>query len=368
MQPPTFENDESVMRRALDLARCGLGYVEPNPPVGAVIVDDSLRLLGEGFHERFGAAHAEVNALDAAGDRADDATMFVTLEPCCHRGKTGPCTEAVIAAGVKRVVIGSVDPNPEVAGNGIEQLKAAGIQVDTGILERECDTLIAPFRKLITQGLPWVHAKWAMTLDGKIATRTGHSQWISNEQSRAVVHRLRGRMDAILAGAATVEKDDPLLTARPAGPRTAMRLVVSRSARLPAESQLIRTSCDVPTAVTFQQGHDAPDIPDDIELISLPASGDGVDLEALLRELGRREMTNVLIEGGGELIGAFHDAGLIDELHVFIAPKLVGGATATSPIAGIGLAQIPKDSDLEDIVVQTVDNDVYLNGRVRHQR
>lgn len=368
MHPRIFDSDESAMRRALEMAQRGLGFVEPNPPVGAVIVDDSLRLLGEGYHQRFGEAHAEVNAIATAGDAAESSTMFVTLEPCCHRGKTGPCTEAVINAGVKKVVVGAVDPNPEVAGKGIEQLKAAGIAVEAGVLRPECDALIAPFRKLITQGQPWVHAKWAMTLDGKIATHTGHSQWISNEQSRSVVHRLRGRMDAILAGAETVAKDDPLLTARPPGPRTALRLVVSRSARLPTDSQLSQTADEYPTAVTLREGLESPGVSDNIKLIALPATGDGIDLKALLRELGRREMTHVLIEGGGGLLGAFHDAGLIDELHVFIAPKLIGGATAYSPLAGIGLAEVPAIADLEDVVVQTLDDDVYINGRVRRGR
>lgn len=360
-----FASPEAVQHRALELASRGLGRVEPNPPVGAVIVDDDLRLLGEGSHERFGGPHAEINALNAAGERAKGATLVLTLEPCCHQGKTGPCTDAILAAGIRRVVVGTEDPNPQVAGGGIAALLAAGVEVEveTDPLARECRRLIAPFAKLITLGIPWVHAKWAMTLDGRIATRTGHSRWISNEKSRRVVHELRGRMDAILVGAETVAQDDPLLTARPPGPRTAQRIVVSRSARLPADCQLARTAQDVPTIVTAI-GETAT-APAGIEVLPLPEAAGSIDLRELLRELGRREMTNLLVEGGSQLLGAFHDAGLIDEVHVFIAPKIVGGKSAVSPLAGIGCETVPELPSLDNVTVETFDSDMYVRGDVR---
>jgi pyrimidine deaminase RibD-like protein len=199
----TFASPADVMRRAIELARRGEGSVEPNPMVGAVLVDDRGACLGEGFHERFGGPHAEVHALTRAGEQARGATLYVTLEPCCHHGKTPPCVDALLAAGLRRVVVGMQDPFPLVAGGGIARLRQAGVDVDVGLLEPEVRRLTAPFRKRIETGLPWVHAKWAMTLDGKIASRTGHSRWISSAASRAVVHRLRGRMDAILIGIGT---------------------------------------------------------------------------------------------------------------------------------------------------------------------
>lgn len=387
------------MARALELAQRGVGRVEPNPPVGAVLVDERLQLLGEGWHDQFGGPHAEIHALQQAGSLPENATLFVTLEPCCHRGKTGPCTEALLQAGVRHVVVGTPDPHPQVSGKGIAALRAAGVTVEVGLLQSECQRLIAPFTKWATTGLPWVHAKWAMTLDGKLASRTGHSQWISNEASREVVHRLRGRMDALLIGAETAARDDPLLTARPPGPRTAVRGVISRSARLSPSSQLARTAGEIPVFVTRQE--DPATRPGEfaaasldalrrcgVEILTLSAAprptgisaaasaGEGpgnlpprltpAALKELLRLLGERGMTHVLVEGGGHLLGSFHDAGLIDEVHVFIAPKILGGAGAVSPLLGKGRASVPEQADLESVTVETLDGDVYIHGFVHH--
>src|SRR5262245_15622465 len=243
------------MARALELASRGEGYVEPNPMVGCVVVQGG-EVVGEGWHQKFGGPHAEVEALRVAGARARGATMYVTLEPCCHHGKTPPCTEAIIAAGIARVVCAQRDPFEQVAGQGIEALKAAGIDVDVGTLEAEAKRLNAPYLKLVTTGRPWIIAKWAMTLDGKIATRAGDSRWISGEASREIVHGLRGRMDGVMVGRGTAQRDDPLLTARPPGPRTATRIVVDSRASLSLESQLIRSVGDAPVLVTV--GSDAP--------------------------------------------------------------------------------------------------------------
>lgn len=373
-----FESDEAVMRRALELARRGVGWVEPNPPVGAVIVDAERRPVAEGYHKQFGGPHAEIHALRAAGDRAAGATLFLTLEPCCHHGKTGPCTEAILSAGIARVVVGTEDPNPRVCGKGVRRLREAGIAVDVGILQEACRQLIAPFAKVVTTGLPWVHAKWAMTLDGFLAAATGHSQWISNPASREIVHRLRGRMDAILVGAETAAVDDPLLTARPPGPRKAARVVVSRSARLSFDSQLVKTAAEVPVLVT-RCGEPSVDsvarLQDaGVEFLDIPAAptprhcepdvAESVDLVELLREFGRRGMTNVLVEGGGRLLGGFWNAGLIDEVHLFVAPKILGG-DGLSPLRGSGKDMIPEAADLEGITVENRKGDAYIHGIVK---
>ena len=372
-----FPNDQDCMRFAVELARRGLGNVEPNPAVGAVLVDDSGTLLAAGFHERFGGPHAEINAFANLAQRFPDdaerrqrlatARLFVTLEPCCHHGKTPPCSEAVIASGVRRVVVGLRDPFPRVNGGGIRQLQDAGIDVTVGVAADEVALLTAPFVKLVTTALPYVHAKWAMTLDGKIATRTGESKWISNEQSRAIVHQLRGRMDAVIVAAGTARADDPLLTARPAGPRLATRIVVDSQARLSSDSQLVRTARDVPVIVACLDSAPAQDIQRltaaGVEVLPLSARDDGhPDLTELLRELGRRSMTNVLLEGGAGLLGSAFDQRLVDEVHVFIAPKLVGGEAARSPIGGLGLSAMPVLSQLRSVAVEQVGSDVYIHG------
>ncbi|MCH8829447.1 MAG: bifunctional diaminohydroxyphosphoribosylaminopyrimidine deaminase/5-amino-6-(5-phosphoribosylamino)uracil reductase RibD [Planctomycetes bacterium] len=340
--------DSAAMTRALEIAAYGRGEVEPNPQVGAVLFDRQTgAFIAEGFHQRFGGPHAEILALTAAGHRARNATLCVTLEPCCHRGKTGPCTEAIIAAGIGRVVIGARDPFHHESQDGIAALTIAGIEVVTGVLRQEAERLIAPFAKLRISKIPWVQAKWAMSLDGKIASRSGHSQWISSNASRALVHELRGRMDAILIGATTAVADDPLLTARPPGPRTAMRIVIDPSARLPLDSQLVRTARDVPLLLATSQrtdtvslarleklGVEVLPIPDSVESTPTAAAVPiSLNLSALLLELGRRQMTNLLIEGGGTTLGAFFDADLIDEFHVFVSPKLIGSRDAISPLA-----------------------------------
>lgn len=373
-----FADPESVMRRALALAGRGLGAVEPNPPVGAVLVDEGLRLIGEGYHDRFGGPHAEVRALAQAGDRAAGAILFVTLEPCCHQGKTGPCTQAIIEAGVRQVVVAMQDPAPHASGRGIAELQNAGIRVEVGLLANEVADLLAPYCKLVTSGLPWVHAKWAMTLDGKIASNTGESRWISNEASRAIAHRLRGRMDAIIIGKATALIDDPLLTARPPGPRTATRIVVDCRASLPLDSQLVRTVDQAPVLVAAAESAPAENVARlesaGVEVLRIRSSVSGVQSQTLnpqlstlnlLQELGRRQMTNVLVEGGGTLLGSFFDRRLIDEVHVFVAPKLLGGADAVTPIAGQGLTDLSQLPQLEHPEIEFLDGDVYIHGRLQ---
>lgn len=354
------------MDRALELAERGRGSVEPNPLVGAVVVRDGL-VVGEGWHQRYGEAHAEVHALAAAGEAARGAVLYVTLEPCCHHGKTPPCTDAILRAGIGRVVAAMADPFPQVAGQGAARLRAAGVPVEVGLGETEARRLNAPYLKLLTSGRPYVHAKWAMTLDGKIATRGGDSKWISGATSRRQVHSLRGRMDAILVGIGTALADDPSLTARPPGPRTATRIILDSKGRLPSKSRLAETARETPVLVVT-----AGLTPAEAELknrgcevLRLPGIEGWPSVPALLDELGRRRMTNLLVEGGSAVLGSFLDAKAIDEVHVFIAPRLVGGAEAKTAIGGRGVDKIAEALALVDCRVEQVEGDLYLRGRVK---
>jgi diaminohydroxyphosphoribosylaminopyrimidine deaminase/5-amino-6-(5-phosphoribosylamino)uracil reductase len=355
-------SDEKWMRRALELAERGRGFVEPNPLVGAVLVRND-QIVGEGWHQRYGEAHAEINALAVAGEGAQGATLYVTLEPCCHHGKTPPCTDAMLRSGVRRVVAAMRDPFPAVSGKGIEILQRAGIDVTVGVCEAEAQRFNAPYLKLTITGRPYVHAKWAMSLDGKIATRTGNSKWISNPRSRSRTHELRGRMDAIVVGIGTVLADNPLLTARPPGPRTPMRIVLDSHGRTPLSSQLVHTARETPTMiVTTESG--ANELQNHgCSIVSVPEVAGRVSIPGLLDELGRRRMTNVFVEGGSNVLGSFLDAREIDEVEVFIAPKLLGGAAALSPFGGEGAARIEEALTLTEYRIEELDGDLVIHGR-----
>ncbi|MGQ9607059.1 MAG: bifunctional diaminohydroxyphosphoribosylaminopyrimidine deaminase/5-amino-6-(5-phosphoribosylamino)uracil reductase RibD [Thermogutta sp.] len=361
------ELDAWHMARALEIAGQGRGKVEPNPMVGCVIARGA-EIIGEGYHQRYGGPHAEIEALRVAGSRAAGAVMYVTLEPCCHHGKTPPCTEAVIASGVSRVVVAMQDPFAEVAGKGLETLRQAGIEVSCGLMEREARELNAPYLKLLSVGRPWVIAKWAMTLDGKIATVAHESRWISGPASRARSHLLRGRVDAILVGSGTVLADDPLLTVRPPGDRTPLRVVLDGRARIPLESQLVRTARETPVLIAVNSGADAGACQAleaaGCEILVCPGDDCAARLDFLLAELGKRRMTNVLIEGGSRLLGAVFDAGMVDEVHVFAAPKLFGGHAAPTPIAGEGIASIAAAKEVRVMAVERLDADIYIQGRL----
>jgi diaminohydroxyphosphoribosylaminopyrimidine deaminase/5-amino-6-(5-phosphoribosylamino)uracil reductase len=368
-------DDVRYMSHALALATRGQGAVEPNPMVGCVIVQGG-EIVGEGWHEHFGGPHAEVNALAMACERAAGATVYVSLEPCCHKGKTPPCTQALIRAGVSRVVVAVQDPFPQVSGRGIAELEAAGVECEIGVNSADANWLLAPYRKLIATGRPWVIAKWAMTLDGKIATHTGDSQWISSETSRAVVHQLRGRVDAVVVGSRTARTDNPLLTARPANladvKRIATRVVVDSAASISLESRLVQTAADVP--VLLAAGNDVPQdacnrlTSAGIEVFRFPGTSHVERIGSLLDEMGRRRMTNVLVEGGSQLLGTMFDMRVVDEVHVFIAPKLGGGAAAPGPVAGAGIERMASALKLADITIEELDGDVYVHGRIGTQR
>ncbi|MDX2035729.1 MAG: bifunctional diaminohydroxyphosphoribosylaminopyrimidine deaminase/5-amino-6-(5-phosphoribosylamino)uracil reductase RibD [Isosphaeraceae bacterium] len=363
----TTDRDRALMRLALAEAERSRGWVEPNPMVGAVVSRDG-ELIAIGRHERFGGPHAEVHALTAAGTAARGSTLHVTLEPCRHYGKTPPCTEAILSSGIARVVAATADPFPEVAGRGFERLRSAGIEVTVGVEEAAARRLIAPFVKRVETGKPYVIAKWAMTLDGRIATVAGESRWISGPESRSRVHETRGVVDAILVGIGTVIADDPMLDARPPGPRTAARVVLDARARIPLDSRLVRTARDIPTWLAV-----GPDATGDAistrevagcRILRLPGDVHGRPLlDPLLRSLGELGVTNLLIEGGAGVLGAFFDANEVDEVDVFVAPKIFGGGTAPGPVAGIGIESPRLARRLEDRVVTLLGDDVRIQGR-----
>jgi diaminohydroxyphosphoribosylaminopyrimidine deaminase / 5-amino-6-(5-phosphoribosylamino)uracil reductase len=360
-------DDARYMSRALELAARGEGLVEPNPMVGCVVVRDG-QIVGEGWHERFGGAHAEVNALRAAAENANGATLYVTLEPCCHTGKTPPCTDAIIAAGIARVVAAIADPFPKVDGGGFAALRSAGIECNTGNMESEAREVVAPYLKLIKTGVPWVIAKWAMTLDGKLATRTGNSQWITGEAARTKVHELRGRVDAIVIGSGTARVDDPLLTARPSGPRSALRVVVDSTASLDLDGQLVRSARSTPVLVAIGRHADHAKRSAlehaGVEVLPLAGESHSERIVQLLSELGRRQCTNVLVEGGSRLLGSLFDLRAIDEVHAFIAPTLIGGELAPSPVGGAGLALMAEALCLHHSAIEMVGTDVHVRGRL----
>ncbi|MGE3819147.1 MAG: bifunctional diaminohydroxyphosphoribosylaminopyrimidine deaminase/5-amino-6-(5-phosphoribosylamino)uracil reductase RibD [Isosphaeraceae bacterium] len=363
-QDPT-DLDAHWMRLALAEAARGRGAVEPNPMVGAVVVRDG-RIVGLGRHARFGGPHAEVLALAEAGQAARGATLYVTLEPCCHHGKTPPCADLVIESGVVRVVAALRDPFPKVDGGGLARLQASGIALTVGVEEAAARRLNAPYLKRLATGRPFVTAKWAMTLDGKMATAQGDGFWVSSPRSRSLVHELRGRMDAILVGIGTVLADDPRLNARPAGPRVAARIVLDSQARLPLASRLVATAGDAPVwvAVTDRApvARRVALIDRGCALLEFPGSG-SVPIGPLLDDLGRQGVTNLMVEGGGRILGAFFDEDQIDEVDVFLAPKIEGGPAVHAPCLGRGVDRMANAARLEETVVSEVDGDVRLQGR-----
>ncbi|MBR0366443.1 MAG: bifunctional diaminohydroxyphosphoribosylaminopyrimidine deaminase/5-amino-6-(5-phosphoribosylamino)uracil reductase RibD [Clostridia bacterium] len=325
------------MRRAIELARRGIGFVNPNPLVGAVIVKDG-RIIGEGYHARYGEPHAERNAIKSCTESPMGADIYVTLEPCCHHGKQPPCTDALIEVGIRNVYVGSLDPNPLVAGKGTEKLRENGINVIENVLRAECDALNEIFFCYITEGRPYVILKTAMTIDGRTATRTGDSKWITNELSRAHVHKTRKRVAAIMAGINTVIKDDPMLNCRAQEPSDPVRVICDSRLNIPLDSRIMKTAREIPTIIATTSRDE-----EKINRIKaagadvIITSGERVDLHALMTELAERGLDSVLVEGGATLHGAMLDLGLCDLLQVYIAPKIIGGADAKPAIGGRGV-------------------------------
>jgi len=354
------------MRRAIALAARGDYRVHPNPRVGAVAVKGG-ELLGEGYHEACGGPHAEAALLASLPPgAAEGCTVYVSLEPCAaFPGKqTPPCCEALVAAGVARVVVADSDPNPGVAGKGLAVLREAGVEVSTGVLAREARLLNQPFAKWMQHRAPYVTAKWAMSLDGKIAAHTGHARWISGPESRQEVHRLRGAVDAVLVGANTALVDDPLLTRRDAPGRDPARVVVDSRGRLPLGSQLVRTAREhralwlvghgVETAAHAEAG---------VEVVELaPGPAGSLEPAVVLAALAERELRHVLVEGGGTLLGAWLDAGAVDAVCVHLAPLLIGGAGAPGPLGGVGVERVDLAPRLQELSVTRRGADVELAG------
>ncbi|MEW6033296.1 MAG: bifunctional diaminohydroxyphosphoribosylaminopyrimidine deaminase/5-amino-6-(5-phosphoribosylamino)uracil reductase RibD [Chloroflexota bacterium] len=362
------------MRGALSLARLALGHTSPNPAVGAVVVKNGV-VVGMGHTQPPGAWHAEVMALHQAGPKAYGATMYVTLEPCCHYGRTPPCVEAVISAGIEEVHIAVMDPNPVVSGKGIAALKKAGVRVIMGELEEEAREVNEAYIKYITTGMPFVTAKLAMSLDGRIATKTGDSKWISGEDARKFVHMLRHAVDAVMVGVNTVICDDPHLTARFSSGKGGkakvqpLRVIIDGKGRTPASAQIFKEPGNTLVAVTrlVDPDHARAYARLGAEVLQLPSQGsreDLVDLEQLLKEMGRREVCHVLVEGGGALMGSLLDACLVDKLVVFIAPMIVGGADARPAVAGNGVDKVSEALTLRRMAVKRFGDDVMITGYV----
>ena len=356
------------MQRALDLARRATGRTSPNPLVGAVIVKDG-KVIGEGYHKKAGTPHAEVHALNAAGENAKGATLYTNLEPCCHWGRTPPCTAAVIQAGIAQVYIAEVDPNPSVAGNGMRELETAGIRVHVGICPQEAEALNEVHRKYIRTGMPFVILKTAMSLDGKIATPSGESQWITSEASRQRGHEIRNAVDAILVGRGTVERDNPALTTRlqDREGQDATRIVLDSYGKMPTDARIfnVESSAGVIVAVT-------PDAPianikalekAGAEVVTTPAAHGKVCFKSLMEILGKREITSVLIEGGSEINAAAITAEIVDKVMCFVAPKLIGGQNAPGPIGGEGVPSLKDVTHLQRIRITPMpDSDFLIEG------
>ncbi len=360
------------MEHALSLARLALGSSSPNPAVGAVIARDGV-IIGQGYTQPPGSAHAEVVALRQAGNWAQGATMYVTLEPCCHFGRTPPCTQAIMEGGITEVHIATLDPNPLISGQGKAALECAGIKIKLGEHEQQARELNEAYIKFITTGLPFVTIKFAMSLDGKIATGTGDSKWISGEESRGYVHQLRGAADAIMVGVNTILADDPRITARDGregGERKQpIRVIVDSKARTPPTAQVFKQPGKIIVATT-------PAAPSaqrkklkeaGAEVLELPAREGLVDLEELLAELGRREVTSVLVEGGGTLLGSFFDffqKGLVDKVIAFIAPVIIGGEEARLAVGGRGVGKIAQALRLSHVKVERFGDDLMICGYI----
>lgn len=362
-----MDQDKHYMQLALELAAKARGRTSPNPMVGAVIVKNG-EIVGKGFHAKAGSAHAEIVALAEAGERARDATIYVTLEPCCHYGKTGPCTDALIKAGVKKVVVAMTDPNPLVAGKGIAKLKNAGIEVSCCIMEQEAQRLNEVFIKYITTRRPFVVLKAATSLDGKIATSTGESKWITGEHAREYGHRLRDSYDAILVGVNTVISDDPSLTARlPEGRgKDPIRIILDSTARTPTAAKVLTQLTAAHTIIATTEAAPAERraslMAAGAEVIVVPGDSTKVDLIKLMEILGEKQITSVLIEGGGMVNGSALRAGIVDKVAWFMATKIIGGDEAPGPVRGTGIEHLKDATQLLDISIEKLDQDILITG------
>ena len=371
------------MRRAIELAKKGGGYVHPNPLVGCVVVKDD-EIIAEGYHEKYGEFHAERNALTRCKTETKGASLYVTLEPCCHYGKTPPCTEIIIEKGIKKVFVGILDPNPLVAGKGVKILQDAGIEVVVGLCENEIREMNKVFLKYITTKRPYVIMKTAITLDGKIAAYTGDSKWVTNDESRKMVHELRSELAGVIVGIGTVLADDPMLNVRLEGEHhQPVRVVVDSNLRIPVDSQLVKTAKEYRTIVAttvisteaerngeisfncrrFLDSQRSLEMPG-IELIECQSNNNHVDIKDMMTKLGAMGIDSLLLEGGGTLNAAFLEAGCVDEVWAFIAPKIIGGEGAKTPVSGKGIDNMSEAIKLQDIDIQNINGDILIKGKI----
>ena len=366
--------DQEYMLRAIQLAKKGEGWTNPNPMVGAVIVKDG-KIIGEGYHKKYGELHAERNAIASLTESAEGAVIYVTLEPCCHHGKTPPCTEAIIEQKIRKVVIGSRDPNPKVAGKGVQMLREAGVTVVEDFMREECDQLNPVFFHYITTKTPYVVMKYAMTLDGKIATKTGASKWITGESARKEVQHMRHQYMGIMAGIGTVLADDPMLNVRIPGLKSPVRIICDSGLRIPMDSQIVKTAKEYRTIVAYAGEHSGEGCKEaeekeeqlhaaGVETVSVPDADGRVDLRKLMEYLGKQGIDSVLLEGGGTLNDAALSAGIVNEICAFIAPKIFGGAGAKTPVSGIGVAHPAEAVMLTLRQMETIGDDLMLRYSV----
>lgn len=356
------------MQLAIDLAKKGIGHTSPNPLVGCVVVKDG-KIMTDGYHERYGEYHAERNALTKCEEDLTGADLYVTLEPCCHHGQTPPCTDIILERGIGRVFVGAMDSNPKVAGKGVQILREQGVTVETGILEKECLALNEVFFHYISTGIPYVAMKYAMTMDGKIATYTGDSKWVTGEVARRHVHELRKRYSAIMIGIGTVLVDDPMLNCRIEEGVDPVRVICDSRLRIPVKSQIVQTAKEIPTIVAYAAEDPAKEKvlkEAGVELLRVDDRGK-VDFIQLLKELGQRKINSVLIEGGGTFHGTVLKSGMINRIYCYIAPKLIGGKEARSPVEGDGFSYMREALEITDTEITKLGEDICITGRVQRE-
>ena len=354
---------EYYMRRALELAKKGMGYTSPNPMVGCVVVMDG-KIVAEGYHEKCGGYHAERNALLSCKEDVSGAELYVTLEPCCHYGKTPPCTEIIIEKGIKKVYVGSMDSNPLVGGKGVKILQEAGIEVECGILQKECEKLNEIFFHYIKEKIPFIAMKYAMTLDGKIAAFTGDSKWVTGERARNHVQILRKKYSGILVGIGTVKEDNPMLNCRVEEGCDPVRIICDSKLSISLDSQIVKTAKDIKTIIAYGK-EDKEKISalekEDITLIYAEKNG-RVDLKSLLKKLGEMGIDSILVEGGGEIHGSFLEENLVHKVYAYVAPKLVGGSDAKTPVGGQGFEKMASARKLKDVQTEILGEDILITG------
>lgn len=367
-----MQKKEEYMRRALELARKGEGHTSPNPMVGCVVVKDG-RIISEGYHEKYGEFHAERNALTRCTEDTAGADLYVTLEPCCHQGKTPPCTDIIIEKKIARVFVGSMDSNPLVAGKGVQILRDHGIYVETGILDAECRKLNEVFYHYIATKTPFVVMKYAMTLDGKIACATGDSKWVTGEIARTQVHRMRGRYRGIMVGIGTVLADDPMLNCRVEGGVDPVRIICDSNLRIPTESQIVKTASDIETIVACSQEALESERKQEkirrlkeagIQIIGTEGAH-GVNLVKLMKKLGGQNIDSILLEGGGTLNASALEDGIVNKVYAYIAGKLIGGMDARSPVEGMGIDRMADAITLQNVEIEKLGDDFCIVGYVK---